>query len=69
MLLVVGPIRMPLAVLLGDGEALRLRLKGDDRKRDVREGWAAFCLRLKETLRLISHCHAARILYLVAPSV
>lgn len=38
----------------GAGEALRLREKGEERKREVREGLVGFDFGLKETLLLIS---------------
>lgn len=54
----------------GVGVVLRLREKGEERKREAKEeGWAAFCLRLKEMLRFISLCLTLLVMMLFAPSV
>lgn len=41
----------------GEGEALRLREKGEERKREARDGLVVgCCMRLKEALRPVSGC-------------
>lgn len=58
--------RAPVGASEGEGELLRLRLKGEERKRAAKEGRAAFCLRLNETLRLdqlTAGSHSARLPY------
>lgn len=40
--------------LLGGGVPLRLAAKGDERKRDAKEGLVDFCLRLKDILHYVS---------------